>query len=78
MEKVGLVVKISSELMKVINDECIMHECSISEYLTNAVYNNRAYHDTLRQMRLCIDEKEAQKAIFRHYVLTHFMNLVEI
>lgn len=78
MEKVTFTVEIPLDIAKSINYECDRAKCSMAEYITSAVYNNRFYLDTLRQMLSSIDDKAHQRQLLRHYCNIQFMHMVEI
>lgn len=77
MEKVILNVEIPLDVMKAINEECTRSKCSMADVITNAVYNNRSYLDTLREVLANIGNKEVQKNVVRGYVRAKFMHQVD-
>lgn len=78
MEKVTLTIDVPLDIAKSINYECNRSQCSMADYITKAVYNNRFYLDTLRQMLASIEYKAHQRQLLRHYCNIQFMHMVEI
>lgn len=78
MEKVTLTVEIPLDIAKSINYECDRSHITIAEYIIKAVYNNRFYLDTLRQMLSSMDDKVNQRLLLRHYCNIQFMHMVDI